>query len=94
MVDKSRWFRGVSSQTLTVASPSDHPDGWTLRPHLGTKEWQHYEEGSEQPDAEDPGVTPGFLLLPLGLPQAEYSALCGGRLVRAILSERGWMGVV
>eukprot|EP00959_Pyramimonas_sp_CCMP1952_P236204 4936580-Pyramimonas_sp.AAC.1 len=34
------------------------------------------------------------MLDPLELPQARYSALCCGRLVKALLSERGWMGMV
>eukprot|EP00959_Pyramimonas_sp_CCMP1952_P173564 3626820-Pyramimonas_sp.AAC.1 len=30
----------------------------------------------------------------LELPQVRYSAFCGGRLVKALLSERGWTGMV
>eukprot|EP00959_Pyramimonas_sp_CCMP1952_P270688 5658755-Pyramimonas_sp.AAC.1 len=33
------------------------------------------------------------MLDPLELPQAKYNAFCGGRLVKALLFERGWMGI-
>eukprot|EP00959_Pyramimonas_sp_CCMP1952_P472528 9500188-Pyramimonas_sp.AAC.1 len=83
---------------MTVATPSDDPNGWAVIPTFGAQQWQPYEEGtirpSEIPTGDEPGATPGSLLDPLELPQAKYSAFCGGRLARAIISWRGWMGMV
>eukprot|EP00959_Pyramimonas_sp_CCMP1952_P410517 8603008-Pyramimonas_sp.AAC.1 len=40
---------GVGSNPQTVATSSDHPGGWELLPHLGTQQWQPYEEGGVNP---------------------------------------------
>eukprot|EP00959_Pyramimonas_sp_CCMP1952_P409635 8584975-Pyramimonas_sp.AAC.1 len=62
------------------------------------QQWQPHAAGgvysSEFPEGDEPGAAPGSMLDPLELPQAEYSAFCGGRLVKAPLSERGWTGMV
>eukprot|EP00959_Pyramimonas_sp_CCMP1952_P171280 3579201-Pyramimonas_sp.AAC.1 len=61
------------------------------------QQWQPCEEGgvhsSEFPKGDEPGATPGSMLDPVELPQAKCSALCGGQLVKALLSERGCVGM-
>eukprot|EP00959_Pyramimonas_sp_CCMP1952_P221448 4629047-Pyramimonas_sp.AAC.1 len=55
-------FGGIPSSPKTVATPSDHQDGWNIFPVYDENHWQPYEEGSvlarETPTMEDPGLTP------------------------------------
>eukprot|EP00959_Pyramimonas_sp_CCMP1952_P057154 1192989-Pyramimonas_sp.AAC.1 len=39
-------FWGIGSKPMTVATPSDDPNGWAVLPHFGVQQWQPYEEGT------------------------------------------------